>query len=89
MVFTVAQWNSLQRGDFVVSAAGIGPRELGRNVRYVFALPPRCDFADLPGMQEVETILEGNLSRHRDGDALSGWPAEQAAQQPAEADPVG
>lgn len=60
MVFTLEQWNSLQQGDFVVSAAGIGPTELGHNAKYVFAIPPRYNFADVPGIEEVKTILEGN-----------------------------
>ena len=55
MVFTLAQWNE----DLVVSAAPIPPSELGRNTRYVFALPPRYNFAFPDGFQEVETILQG------------------------------
>jgi hypothetical protein len=62
MIFTIAQWNSLQQGNYSVSAGGI-TIELGRNAKYVFALPPRYDFADLPGRDEVETILEGNPLR--------------------------
>jgi hypothetical protein len=63
MVFTLSQWNALQNGDFAVSAAPIGPRELGRNSLYVFALPPRYNFAFLPGFEEVEKILAGNPLR--------------------------
>jgi hypothetical protein len=59
MVFTPAQWRSLQRDEFHVSAAPIGPSELGRNRRYVFALPPRFDFAYPTGYEEVEQILSG------------------------------
>jgi hypothetical protein len=55
MVFTLAQWNQ----DLIVSAAPIPPSELGRNTRYVFALPPRYNFAFPDGFQEVETILQG------------------------------
>jgi hypothetical protein len=57
MVFTLAQWRSLQKDQFHVSAAPIGPNELGRNRRYVFALPPRFDFAYPAGYEEVEQIL--------------------------------
>jgi hypothetical protein len=57
MVFTLAQWASLQRDDFHVSAAPIGPSELGRNRKYVFALPPRFDWAYPTGYEEVEQIL--------------------------------
>jgi hypothetical protein len=60
MIFTVAQWNSLQNGEFHIGAAPIGPTELGRNSRYVFALPARYNFAFLPGYEEVEKILAGN-----------------------------
>ena len=59
MVFTLAQWNSLQQGDYSVSAGGIYT-ELGRNAKYVFALYSRYNFVDLPGIEEVKTILEGN-----------------------------
>ncbi len=45
MVFTHAQWDALQRGEFLVGAAPIGPRELGRDAQYVFALPARYDYA--------------------------------------------
>ena len=54
MVFTLNQWNE----DLVVSAAPIPPSELGRNSHYVFALPPRYNFAFPDGFQEVETILQ-------------------------------
>ena len=59
MVFTLAQWNSLQQGDYNVSAGGIYT-ELGRNAKYVFALYSRYNVTDLPGIEEVKTILEGN-----------------------------
>ena len=59
MVFTLAQWNSLQQGDYSVSAGGIYT-ELGRNAKYLFALYSRDNVAVLPGMEDVKTILEGN-----------------------------
>jgi hypothetical protein len=59
MVFTLKQWKSLEKEDFVVSAAPIGPRELGRNRDYVFALPPRFDFAAFTGVEEVDQIVNG------------------------------
>ena len=34
--------------------------ELGRKAKYVFALYSRYNFAVLPGMEEVKTILEEN-----------------------------
>jgi hypothetical protein len=63
MVFTRAQWRSIQRDEFHVSAAPIGPSELGRNPRYVFALPPRFDFAFPTGYEEVEQIVSSKPLR--------------------------
>ncbi len=63
MVFTVTQWNSLQQEKFYVSAAPFGPRELGRNSKYVFALPPRYNYAFPEGYQEVDEIMLGNPLR--------------------------
>ena len=57
MVFTLAQWDSLQQGQFHIGAAPIGPSELGRNSSYVFALPARYNYASPSGYKEVETIL--------------------------------
>lgn len=60
MIFTLDQWNALQQqGGFSVSAAPIGPTELGRNNRYVFALPARYNYAFPTGFEEVEQILKG------------------------------
>ena len=59
MVFTLAQWNSLQQNNYSVSA-GVIYTELGRNAKYVFALYSRYNFAQMPGIEEVKTILEGN-----------------------------
>jgi hypothetical protein len=64
MVFTHAQWNSLQHGDFAVSAASIGPGEIGRNRKYVFAVPPRMiDSDNLYGWEEVVRIMQSNPLR--------------------------
>lgn len=60
MVFTLSQWDRLQRTEFSISAAPIGPRELGRNSGYVFALPPRYNYAFLTGFEEVERIIAGS-----------------------------
>ncbi|HTX76984.1 MAG TPA: hypothetical protein VMD29_12320 [Terracidiphilus sp.] len=57
MVFTRAQWKLVERGDLIVSAAPLGPGEIGRNARYVFALPPRWSFDDLPGLDDALRIL--------------------------------
>jgi hypothetical protein len=58
MVFTHAQWRLVGREALAVSAAPIGPSELGRSRSYVFALPARYNFALLTGWQEVQDILD-------------------------------
>ena len=60
MVFTPSQWGALERGKFHIGAAPMGPKELDRNDKYIFALPPRYNFAFPEGFEEVEEILEGN-----------------------------
>lgn len=60
MIFTIDQWDELQEGEFHIGAAPIGPRELGRNSEYVFALPARYNYAFPTGFEEVEEILAGN-----------------------------
>lgn|GEM_PF-1195898 len=60
LVFTVDQWNELQQDKFHIGAAPIGPNELTRNDKYVFALPARYNFAYPEGYQEVEDILKSN-----------------------------
>lgn len=60
MIFTLDQWESLEKGEFHIGAAPIGPKELARNSKYVFALPARYNFAFPEGHEEVEKILEGN-----------------------------
>jgi|GEM_PF-830467 hypothetical protein len=63
MIFTIGQWEALQEDKFHIGAAPIGPKELGRNSRYVFALPARYNFAFLTGFEEVEAILESGALR--------------------------
>lgn len=60
MVFTLAEWNDMQADKFHIGAAPINPSELGRNNKYVFALPARYNWAFPAGYEEVEKILEGN-----------------------------
>lgn len=59
MVFTVGQWDSMNRQEFNVGAAPIPPSVLGRNSQFVFALPARYNYAFPAGYQEVEKILAG------------------------------
>lgn len=58
MVFTLHQWNSLQQEQFHIGAAPIEPSELGRNARYVFALPARYNYAFPLGYEEVDRVLQ-------------------------------
>jgi hypothetical protein len=60
LVFTTSQWDKVQKGEFNVGAAPIGPTELGHNGTYVFALPARYNYAFPTGYEEVEEILKGN-----------------------------
>lgn len=60
MVFTIAQWQLVSEEKISLGAAPIGPTELGRNSKYVFALPARYNFDSLTGYQEVEQIMEKN-----------------------------
>lgn len=57
MIFTLRQWNDMQKDKFHIGAAPIGPSELGRNAKYVFALPARYNFAFPEGFKEVEEII--------------------------------
>lgn len=57
LVFTPDQWKRLQQEEFHIGAAPIGPKELGGNSSYVFALPARYNYAFPEGFEEVEQIL--------------------------------
>jgi len=58
MIFTPSQWKLVEAGKLAVSAAPIGPSELGRTTRYVFALPPRwIGFTDVEGQDAVEALM--------------------------------
>ena len=57
MIFTPAQWKLIEDEKLSVSAAPIGPSELGHNAKYVFALPARYNFAFPTGYEEVEQII--------------------------------
>jgi hypothetical protein len=58
MILAIDQWTSLGQGKFHIGAAPIGPTELCRNNKYVFALPARYNYAFPAGYEEVEKILE-------------------------------
>lgn len=58
LIFTLAQWNSYMADNFSVSAAPFPASELGRNNKYVFALPPRWDYDYSKGYEEAQTIVK-------------------------------
>lgn len=60
MVFTLKQWSDLEADNFHIGAAPIGPTEIGRNKKYVFAIPARYNYAFLTGFEEVDQILRGD-----------------------------
>jgi hypothetical protein len=60
MIFTHEQWSALEREEFHIGAAPVGPTKLGENNEYVFALPARYNFAFPEGYEEVENILQTN-----------------------------
>jgi hypothetical protein len=60
MVFTHTQWKLVENYQLSVSAAPIGPCKLGRNAKYVFALPARYNYAFPTGYEEVDEIVRSN-----------------------------
>lgn len=68
MVFTLSQWKLVENEKLAVSAAPIGPTEICRNSKYVFALPARYNFAFDTGYEEVEDIMKSNPIH-----AIDGW----------------
>jgi hypothetical protein len=56
MIFTHEQWRLVEQEKLIVSPASFGPGELGRNARYVFALPPRYLYDFAIGWQEVAKL---------------------------------
>ena len=59
LVFTGDQWDKVQNEDFRISAAPYPPAALGQNSRFVLALPPRWDFDQLDGVEEVDQLVHG------------------------------
>jgi hypothetical protein len=61
MIFTPSQWKLVAAENMAVSAAPIGPAELGQDKSHVFALPPRwIGFYDVKGIDEVQTLMNQN-----------------------------
>lgn len=57
MVFAAGQWPKVADETISVSAAPFPPQELGRNKRYVFALPARYNYDFSTGYEEVDKIM--------------------------------
>lgn len=57
MVFTRAQWELAEKNGYGFGAAPVGPSEIGRNARYVFALPPRYNYDLSMGWQDVDDLI--------------------------------
>jgi len=57
MIFTSKEWPRVKDGGVAVSAAPSAPSDVGHNRHYVFALPPRWSFDELPGVEEVGTLV--------------------------------
>jgi hypothetical protein len=60
LIFTHEQWKSIENEELSIGAAPIGPKELGQNSEYVFALPARYNFSFPEGHEEVDDIMESN-----------------------------
>jgi hypothetical protein len=58
MVFTSAQWESVEHGDFFMNGAAIVPGELGQNRKYAFAVSRRVEDSETAGAKEVNQILQ-------------------------------
>lgn len=75
-IYTLAEWAKIQNGDYAVSAAPIPPTELGRNSKYIFALPARYNYDFLTGWEEVQKIIDSKpLSSFESGATIntSDW----------------
>jgi hypothetical protein len=57
MIFTKTQWKLVEANTLIISATPFGPNELGRSSKYVFALPPRYNYALPTGFEEVNEII--------------------------------
>ena len=58
MIFTLAQWESVEHGDFFIGGTPIAPGELGRNRKYAFAVSRRVEESEAAGAKEVNEILQ-------------------------------
>jgi|GEM_PF-1885118 beta-lactamase regulating signal transducer with metallopeptidase domain len=66
MIFTFEQWERVTAEEIGVSAAPVGPYKLGGNSKYIFALPPRYNFAFNTGYEEVDKIVKSSAFKVND-----------------------
>lgn len=59
MIFTKEKWSLVEK-EVTIGTAPFGPSEIGRNRKYVFALPARYNYALPIGWEEVEKIIAQN-----------------------------
>ena len=57
MILTDEEADLSQQDNLSTSAAPFGPQEIARNAKYVFALPPRYNYAFPTGFEEVEQLF--------------------------------
>ena len=58
MIFTPAEWDLIQQEKLSLGVAPIGPTELGKNGKFIFALPARYNYAFPVGFEEVDQIIQ-------------------------------
>jgi len=59
LVFTKDEWQLIEQRNLNISAAPVGPKKLGENKEYIFALPPRwAGFSDALGQNEAQEIIK-------------------------------
>ena len=63
MILTYAQTDLSKEGNLSTSAAPYGPQEIARNSKYVFALPPRYNYAIATGVEEVAQLFREHSLR--------------------------
>ncbi len=61
MVFSPEQWAGINKESFRIGAAPIAPSGLGKNSKYVFALPARYNYAFSLGYEEVDQIIKNSF----------------------------
>ena len=67
MIFTLSLWKKVESEELIVSAAPFPPGELGRNKKYVFALPPRYNYDFSMEYEEVEAIIRSHSLQAYEG----------------------